>query len=110
MHTHNITIDSPFVLEGTLTSVGEDGVVYLALRNQTSKERVRVKVQRAAGKAVLASFVLNSVYVEDNIEATKLLIEFVNKAHEELNLDDTSSFARNLVLLSSTEMSEKWEP
>ena len=34
MHPYGARIDSPFNLEDTLTLVGEEGVVFLALQNQ----------------------------------------------------------------------------
>ena len=108
-HPHNTKTDSPLVLEETLFSVGEDGVIYLALRNQTAKERMRIKKQTVVGKAVLTSFVLNSLSVDDKIEATTLPVQFVNKVQDELNLDDSSSqlssFAQDFKFLSSTKMS-----
>ena len=42
-----------FVSEDTLTSVGENGVVFLALRNQASKEEVRIRKQTVIGMAAL---------------------------------------------------------
>ena len=94
MHPCNIKTDSTFVLEDSLSSLGEDGVFYLALRNQIANERVRRKEQTVVGKPVLTNFLLNA--------------ELVNKVEEELKLDDTtseiSSFSQNF--LSSTEMSK----
>ena len=81
----------------------EGGVLFLALKNQTRKERVGVDKPTVAGKAVLTNFVLNSVSFEVNIEATKLAVDLVNKVHGELklNLYDTrsefSSFAQNFL-------------
>ena len=107
VHPCSIRSNSLFDSEDTLTSVGEDGVVFLALRNQTAKEGVRIKEQTVVGKAVLTNFVLNSVPIQDSREASKLSAEFVNQVHRDLDLDTSSefsSFAQNF--LSSTEPSE----
>ena len=103
----NVKSNAVFVSEDTLTSVGEDGVVFLALKNQTAKEGVRIKEQTVIGKAVLTNFVFNSVPIQDSREASKLSAEFVNQVHRDLDLDTSSefsSFAQNF--LSSTEPSE----
>ena len=107
VHPCSIRSNSLFDSEDTLTSVGEDGVVFLALRNQTAKEGVRIKEQTVVGKAVLTNFVFNSVPIQDSREASKLSAEFVNQVHRDLDLDTSSefsSFAQNF--LSSTEPSE----
>ena len=107
VHPCSIRSNSLFDSEDTLTSVGEDGVVFLALRNQTAKEGVRIKEQTVVGKAVLTNFVFNSVPIQDSREASKLSAEFVNQVHRDLDLDTSSefsSFAQNF--LSSTESSE----
>ena len=107
VHPCSIRSNSFFDSEDTLTSVGEDGVVFLALRNQTAKEGVRIKEQTVVGKAVLTNFVFNSVPIQDSREASKLSAEFVNQVHRDLDLDTSSefsSFAQNF--LSSTEPSE----
>ena len=107
VHPCSIRSNSLFDSEDTLTSVGEDGVVFLALRNQTAKEGVRIKEQTVIGKAVLTTFVFNSVPIQDSREASKLSAEFVNQVHRDLDLDTSSefsSFAQNF--LSSTEPSE----
>ena len=48
--------NSVFVSEDTLTSAGEVGLLFLALRNQTDKERVRIREQNKIGKAALTLF------------------------------------------------------
>ena len=98
---------SVFVLEDTLTSVGEGGIVFLAIRNQTDKERVKIKAQIVIGKAALTTFVLNSVLMQTEGEAPKLSAEYVNQVHRNFDMDTSSefsSFAQNF--LSSTEPSE----
>ena len=107
VHPCSIRSNLLFDSEDTLTSVGEDGVVFLALRNQTAKEGVRIKEQTVIGIAVLTTFVFNSVPIQDSREASKLSAEFVNQVHRDLDLDTSSefsSFAQNF--LSSTEPSE----
>ena len=56
MHPYGAQIDSPFVLEDTLTSVGEEGVLFLALQNQVWSDRVQVKTPTVKGKAVLTKY------------------------------------------------------
>ena len=107
VHPCNDKSNAVFVSEETLTSVGEVGVLYLAIRNQTDKEVVKIKGQTVAGKTVLTNFVFNSVPIQDSLEASKLSAEFVNQVHRHLDLDTSSefsSFAQNF--LSSTEPSE----
>ena len=87
--------------------MGKGGIVFIALRNQTDKERVRIKKQTVIGKAKLTTFVLNSVPMQSICEASKLTKEFVNRIHKDIDLDTSSeysSFAQNF--LSSTEPSE----
>ena len=98
---------SVFVSEDTLTFVGEGGIVFIALRNQPDKERVRIKEQTVIGKAMLTTFVLNPVPMQSVCEASKLTKEFVNRIHKDIGLDTSSeynSFAQNF--LPSTEPSE----
>ena len=103
VHTCSMKSNSVFVSEDTLTSVGDYGVVFLALRSQTAKEVFRIKEQTVVGKAVLTNFVFNPVPIQDSREASKLSAEFVNQVHRDLDLDTSSefsSFAQNF--LSST--------
>ena len=96
-----------FVSEDTLTSVGEDGAVFLALRNQTSKEEVRIRKQTVIGMAALTTFVLNSVSLLNENESLKSSVEIVNQVRTNIDLETSSefsSFAQNF--LSSTELSE----
>ena len=98
---------SVFVSEDTLTSVGEGGIVFLAIRNQTDKEQVKIKAQTVIGKAALTTFVLNSVLMQTEGEASKLSTKYVNQVHRNFDMDTSSefsSFAQKF--LSSTEPSE----
>ena len=107
VHSCSIKSTSVFVSEDTLTSVGEGGIVFLAIRNQTDKERVKIKAQTVIGKAALTTFVLNSVLMQTEGEASKLSAEYVNQIHRNFDMNTSSefsSFAQNL--LSSTEPSE----
>ena len=82
-------------------------MIFVALRNQTDKERVRIKAQTVIGKAVLTTFVLNSVPLQNKGDDSKLSVEFVNQVHKDIDLDTSSefsSFAQNF--LSSTGPSE----
>ena len=107
VHSCSIKSTSVFVSEDTLTSVGEGGIVFLAIRNQTDKERVKIKAQTVIGKAALTTFVLNSVLMQTEGEASKLSAEYVNQIHRNFVMDTSSefsSFAQNFS--SSTEPSE----
>ena len=103
----SIKSSSVFVSEDTLTSVGEGGIVFLAILNQTDKERVKIKAQTVIGKAALTTFVLNYVLMQTEGEASKLSAEYVNQILRNFDMDTSSefsSFAQNF--LSSTEPSE----
>ena len=107
VHSCSMKSSSVFLSEDTLTSVGEEGIVFIALQNQTDNERVRIKEQTVIGKAMLTTFVLNHVLMQSVCEASKLTKEFVNRIHKDIDLDTSSeysSFAQNF--LSSTEPSE----
>ena len=85
---------------------GGRGIVVIALRNQTDKERVRIKEQTVIGKALLTTFVLNPVPMQNICEASKLTKELVNRIHKDIDLDTSSEYsscAQNF--LSSTEPS-----
>ena len=73
--------------------MGEDRVFYLAIRNQTENEVVKIKGQTVVEKAVLTNFVFNSVPIQDRLEASKLSAEFVNQVHRDINLDTSSEFS-----------------
>ena len=55
VHPRSFKSGLPFVSEDTLTSVAEDGVVFLALKNQTAKEGVGIREQTVVGKALPAN-------------------------------------------------------
>ena len=87
--------------------MGAEGIIFVALRNQTDKERVRIKAQTVIGKAALTTFVLNAVPMQNRGDDLKLSVEFVNQIHKDIDMDTSSefsSFAQNF--LSSTEPSE----
>ena len=100
---------SPFVSEDTLTSVGDEGIVFIALRNTTPSENVTIQTKTVLGKAETTKFVLQPVAADTATEVDKSLFEQVNKVYTEEWLNETSSeyssFAQNF--LSSTEMSEE---
>ena len=93
VHPCNIKSRSIFVSEDTLTSVGEQGTIFVALRNQTDKERVRIKAQTVIGKAVLTIFVLNSVPLQNNGEASKLSAGYVHQIQQNVDMDTSSEFS-----------------
>ena len=89
------------------TSVGEDDVNLLALRNRTADGRVRIKRKTLIRREVLTNFVFNSVPIKEKSDALKLPVEFLKRVHCDLDLDNSSEFrffARNI--LSTTEKSE----
>ena len=107
VHPCSCKSNSSFVSEDTLTSVGEDGIDFLALRTQTADERIRIREQTVVGKAVLTNFVLNSIPIEDNCDAWKLSAGFLNQMHRNLDMYtslELSSFAETFS--SSIEISE----
>ena len=67
-HPCSFKSNSSIVSEDTLFSEGEDSVVFLALRNQTDKESVRIREQTVFEKAVLTNFVLNSISIQYDYE------------------------------------------
>ena len=100
IHPLNFKSNTIFVTEDTLTSVGEDDVIFLALRNQTANERVKMKGQTVLEKAVLTSFVFNFVPIKEKSEALKLPVEFINRVHSNIDLDtssELSSFAQSFI-------------
>ena len=100
---------SSFVSEDTLTSVGDDGTIYLAVRNKTSIENLQFPSRTFLGKAEPTVFKFRPIPV-DQTDRTSMppLIEQVNNINI-VDLDDTSSefssFAQNF--LSSTELPEE---
>ena len=61
----------PFASEDSLTSVGENGPVFLAVRNKTPAEHVTVKSKTLIGKAeLITTFVLEPIAEDTNIKAT----------------------------------------
>ena len=54
---------SPFVSEDTLTSVGEDGTVYLAVRNKTANENLLLQSKTVLGKAEPTTFMFRPIAV-----------------------------------------------
>ena len=73
--------------------MGERGIVFLAIRNQTDKERVKIKAQTVIGKAALTTFVLNSVLMQTDGEASKLSAEYVSQIHRNFDMDTSSEFS-----------------
>ena len=93
VHPCNVKSNAVFVSDDTLTSVGEDDVLYLAIRNQTNKEVDKIKGRTVVGNAVLTNIVYNSVPIQDSLEASKLSAELVNQVHRDLDLDTNSEFS-----------------
>ena len=99
---------SSFVSEDTLTSVGDDGTIYLAVRNKTAIENLQIPSRTLLGKAEPTVFKFRPIPVDQTDRTSMPLIEQVNNINI-VDLDDTSSefssFAQNF--LSSTELSEE---
>ena len=99
---------SSFVSEDTLTSVGDDGTIYLAVRNKTAIENLQIPSRTFLGKAEPTVFKFRPIPVDQTDRTSMPLIEQVNNINF-VDLDDTSSefssFAQNF--LSSTELSEE---
>ena len=99
----------PFVSEDTLTSVGDEGIVFIAVRNTATFENVTIPTKTVLGKAEPTNFVLQPVAADTATEIDKPLFEQVNRVYTDEWLNETSSeyssFAQNF--LSSTEMSEE---
>ena len=99
---------SSFVSEDTLTSVGDDGTIYLAVRNKTAIENLQIPSRTFLGKAEPTVFKFRPIPVDQTDRTSMPLIEQVNNINI-VDLDDTSSefssFAQNF--LSSTELSEE---
>ena len=97
-----------FVSEDTLTSVGDEGTVFLAVRNRSSLEKVVIQNKIVLGKAEPTTIMFKSVAAEPTAETAMSFVEQVNKVHA-VDLSKTSfefsSSAQNF--LSSTEMSEE---
>ena len=97
----------PFVSEDTLTSVGDEGIVFIAVRNTAAFENVTIPTKTVLGKAEPTNFMLQPVAADTATEINKSLFKQVNKVNTDEWLSETSSefssFAQNF--LSSTEMS-----
>ena len=98
----------PFVSEDTLTSVGDEGTVFLAVRNRTSSENIIHQSKTVLGKAEPTTFVFRSIAVDQLDKASISIVERVNNFNAvDLSYTSTelSSFAQNF--LYSTKMSEE---
>ena len=98
----------PFVSEDILTSVGEDGTVFLAVRNRTASENLLLQCETVLGKAEPTTFMFTPIAVDQTDKASVSFVEQVININA-VDLSDTStefsSFAQSF--LSSTEMSEE---
>ena len=106
IHPSGVHNRSQFVSENTLTSVGEDVTVFLAVRNRTSNENLILHSKTVLGKAQPTTFLFTPIMVNQTGKNPVLFVEHVNNI-DVVDLSDTefSSFAQNF--LSSTEMSEE---
>ena len=99
----------PFVSEDTLTSVGDVGIVFIAVRNTAAFENVTIPTKTVLGKAEPTNFGCLGFNLWLPIRQPKLINLCLNKLIEFIQMSETSSefssFAQNF--LSSTEMSEE---
>ena len=97
-----------FISEDTLTSVGEDGTVFLAVRNRTANENLTLQSKTVLGKAEPTTFLFRPILVDQTDETSLPFVERVNNINV-VDLSDTStefsSFAPNI--LSSTKCRKK---
>ena len=98
----------PFVSEDTLTSVGDHGTVFLAVRNKTPHENITIQSKNVLGKPEPTSFLFEPIAAEQPGKASALFVEQTNRIHA-VDLSDASSEFSSVVqnFLSSTEMSEE---
>ena len=54
----------PFVSEDTLTSAGEDGTVFLVVRNRTASENLILQSKNVPGKAEPTTFMFRPIAVD----------------------------------------------
>ena len=64
-----------FVSEDTLTSVGDDGTVFLAVTYRTSHEKVIIQSKTVLGKAEPTTFEFRPIAVEQTGEVSALFVE-----------------------------------
>ena len=106
IHPSGVHNKYSFVSEDTLTSVGPDGTVFLAVRNRTANLTIQSKT--VLGKAAPTTFVFRPIPVDQTDKSSVSFVERVENINI-VDLSDTStefsSFAQNF--LSSTEMSEE---
>ena len=69
----------PFVSEDTLTSVGYEGTVFLAVRNTTSFEKVAINNRTVLGTAEPTNFVFKPVATVSAAGSDIPLVEQINK-------------------------------
>ena len=97
-----------FVSKDTLTSVGPDGTIFLAVRNRTANENLTIQSKTVLGKAAPTTFVFRPIQVDQTDKPSVSFVQRVNNINI-VDFSDTStefsSFAQNF--LSSTEMSEE---
>ena len=90
-----------FVSEDTLTSVGDDGTVYLAIRNKTANKNLQIPSKTVLGKAEPIVFTFRPVMVDPTDGTSVPCVEHVNNINI-VNFSDTSrdfsSFAQNFII------------
>ena len=90
IHHSGLHYRYPFVPEDTLTSVGDDVTVFLAMRNKTPQVNITIHGKTILGKAEPATFVFEPIAVEQLDEAAVLFVEHTSRIHD-MDLSDTSS-------------------
>ena len=98
IHPSGVHNKYSFVSEGTLTSVGPDGTVFLAVRNRTANENLTIQSKTVLGKAAPTTFVFRPIPVDQTDKPSVSFLERVININI-VDLSDTStefsSFAQN---------------
>ena len=98
IHPSRVHNKYSFVSEGTLTSVGPDGTVFLAVRNRTANENLTIQSKTVLGKAAPTTFVFRLIPVDQTDKPSVSFLERVININI-VDLSDTStefsSFAQN---------------
>ena len=94
IHPSGVYNRCSFVSEDTLTSVRNDGTVFLAVRTRTSYEKVVIQSKTVLGKAEPTTFEFRPIAVVQTGEASALFVERIYNILSESSCE-FSSFAKN---------------
>ena len=80
--------NSSVVFEDTLTFLGENGVVFLVLLNETAEERVQINFGTVICEPVLTTLLFQTASIENSLEAVDFPTESAcNEVHTELDIE-----------------------